>query len=201
MAVVQQMLAAYAAAAVTTQAWDPANVSADLTLSGSNLIVTRGAAASAYRTVRAATACSGKKYWETVFTAAGGFTPPFALHGVEQSSASLSSAVGTVANSWGFQSRDGDTYAQGTQTVLGVTPIAVGDTLMVAHNATTGQLWFGRNGTWYSGGDPSTGSNSMLNTSGTVFPAASLYSNGTSHTTNFGGSAFTYTPPTGFSGF
>ena len=200
MAVIQQMLASYAAAAATTQKWNSADKSADLTLSGSDLVVTRGAAASAYRTVRAVTACSGKKYWETVFTAAGGFTPPFGMHGVAASSTSVSSGVGTVANSWSFQSRDGDKYAAGTQTVLGYTPIAVGDTLMVAHDTATGGIWFGRNGTWYAG-SPATGTSPTMTTSGTVYPATSLYSNGTSHTTNFGGSAFTYTPPTGFTGF
>lgn len=202
MAAIQQLMLAGAGAVAATQSWNPADVNAALLLSGSNLIVTRSSAANAYTTGRARYACSGKKYWEVAVTANGGFTPPFGLQGVVTASFSLSAGVGSATGGWGFHTRDGDTYDQGTQNVLGYTAIGVGDTLMVAFDTSTGKLWFGRNGTWYASGNPAAGTGQQLTVPGgnTVYPAQSLYSSGTSNTANFTG-GFTYTPPTGFSGF
>ena len=80
------------------------------------------------------------------------------------------------------------------------------DTMMVAFNADTKQIWFGKNGTWYLGGNPTLGTrHSRLanlnhsnsdNDSNIFYPMSDCYAN-TSFTT-FGQVPFKYTPPEGF---
>jgi hypothetical protein len=204
MGMIVNPFSAFGGGTPVVQAWNPADHDAAFVLSGSDLIATRSAAANAYKSGRALVAATGKRYWETTMTANGGFTPPFAAHGVCTISFSMigGQGIGAATGSWGFQSRDGDTYAQGTQTVLGYTPIGVGDTLMTAYDSATGKLWWGRNGTWYASGNPGAGTGQHLTVPGgnTVYPSSSLYSSGTSHTSKFV-SGFTYTPPSGFTGF
>lgn len=75
--------------------------------------------------------------------------------------------------------------------------VAGGDIFMYAVDPANGKIWFGRNGTWYSG-DPSAGTGaSYSNLPAEVFPVVQAYNSGT-HSINFGQRPFTHTPPTGF---
>ena len=83
--------------------------------------------------------------------------------------------------------------------------LAVSDVVMTAFDPATGNIWYGRNGSWLSSGNPATGANpystipsgEIVNSSYCIF--ATNGSSGTFTTdTNFGQRAFAYTPPTGF---
>lgn len=84
---------------------------------------------------------------------------------------------------------------------------ATTDIGMVACDPTTGNVWFGRNGTWYRNatttttGNPATTAVAYGTLSGyptPYFPAASSYNSSYSLVVNFGQRPFTYDPPPGF---
>ena len=73
-----------------------------------------------------------------------------------------------------------------------------GDVIGVAYDADTGKIWFAKNNTWQSSGDPAAGSNPAATlTTGTPFYFNNHIFNNT-WTADFGQSGFEYTPPTGF---
>jgi hypothetical protein len=144
---------------------------------------------------------ASKTYFEATAVLVGG-----ANSGVFIGVATSSAAQDTyqVANQWSFGGTGGALKLY-NQTTL-VTPSgssAAGDIFQVAYDGATGNLWFGKNNTWYDSaggttGSPSTGANpTMTLTAGTeVFPCAICYANALNFT--FGQRPFTYTPPTGF---
>ncbi len=78
------------------------------------------------------------------------------------------------------------------------------DTLQVAYDADTGELWFGVNGLWYNdgggtNGDPANGLNATYTITGEkrMYFAGDTWT-GTEMTANFGQTGFAYTPPAGF---
>lgn len=74
------------------------------------------------------------------------------------------------------------------------------DICMMAVDFDNGRIWYGRNGTWFSSGNPSTGANpsttGVSNTS--LWSFATSGNNGSVAEVNFGQRPFAYTPPTGF---
>lgn len=78
-------------------------------------------------------------------------------------------------------------------------------TIMVAWNATTGKLWFGKNGSWGTDGqDPATGTKpAFTGVTGTLRPFIRYNAiiNIATHILKTTDAEFTYTPPTGFSQF
>jgi hypothetical protein len=92
-------------------------------------------------------------------------------------------------------------YNNGTSSVLqSSASLDPTDVQMIAFNADTGKLWFGKNGTWFASGDPVAGTNEAFSglTSGPYAFAASAYNSSDTGTFNFGQRAFAYTPPTGY---
>jgi hypothetical protein len=76
-----------------------------------------------------------------------------------------------------------------------------GDIIMVAFSIDTGKIWWGKNGTWYSSGNPAADTNNIttITSSGAEYrPWAVLYGTTTDTSFNFGQRPFSYTPPTGF---
>ena len=77
------------------------------------------------------------------------------------------------------------------------------DIFMVAFDLTSGNAWFGKNGTWYAG-DPSAGTGASITgiTAAEYVFAVSIYRDNTftnnTVALNFGQRPFAYTPPTGF---
>jgi hypothetical protein len=72
---------------------------------------------------------------------------------------------------------------------------------MVAFSIDTGKIWWGKNGTWYSSGNPAADTNNIttITSSGAEYrPWAVLYGTTTDTSFNFGQRPFSYTPPTGF---
>jgi hypothetical protein len=81
-----------------------------------------------------------------------------------------------------------------------------GDVIQVAYDALNGQIWFGKNNTWFEG-NPSAGTGASytgIDTSVQWLPAINEWYNTTGGMTNnftqtnFGQRTFAYTPPTGF---
>jgi hypothetical protein len=75
-----------------------------------------------------------------------------------------------------------------------------GDVIGVAYDADTGKVWFAKNNTWQSSGNPAAGTNpaATLTTDAPFYSGLNPFDSGTG-TVNFGQLGFTYTPPTGFS--
>jgi hypothetical protein len=92
----------------------------------------------------------------------------------------------------------------GTVTSVGTgSATATTDIFMVAFDLTSGNAWFGKNGTWYAG-DPSAGTGASITsiTAGEYIFGLSIYRDNTytnnTAAINFGQRPFSYTPPTGF---
>lgn len=82
-----------------------------------------------------------------------------------------------------------------------------GDVIMVAFDPAEGNLWFGKNGRWFEGGDPATGE--IPTVYGITLPGTAHHGDfraavggqaGTKVTMNFGDQPWTYGPPRGFGG-
>ena len=98
--------------------------------------------------------------------------------------------IGNTANGWMYGSDGGLTYNSGTDTNTGYSSSTTGDIIMVAHDATNGKLYFGKNGSWQGSSNPSTEASPAftgLSTSKFWFPA---FSGGSSNSANFGNGYF-----------
>ena len=73
----------------------------------------------------------------------------YAQMGIETSKATLDSYPGKDAYGWGLHNLILYTNDTNTAVLTGSTP-AVGDVIQMAYNGTTGKVWFGLNGTWYT---------------------------------------------------
>ena len=114
------------------------------------------------------------------------------------------STSGVYAINWGNTNQISSITNGGTAVTISTTNWANGDIIQVAYNATNGNIWFGRNGTWYPAtnggtvGDPAANTNpTVVGVSG-LTPTAINYGNGTKWDLNFGQRPFSYTPPTGY---
>jgi hypothetical protein len=150
-------------------------------------------------------ATSGKWYYETTITAvpSGGsmyIGVKDSLNTSMDSSNGLGSNSGTT-NEFGY-AQSGYQQNNGTATNIGTT-LGAGDVLMVAYDLNGGYIWWGKNGTWISSGNPATGANPMFSTltsSNGYSPSTgynSSYTDGVADF-NFGQRPFSYTPPSGF---
>lgn len=186
---------------VVGQAWNSADMSANLSLDGTALVVTRGAAADAYSGVRAIQSISGKLYWEVVLN--NTTAPGQHIVGVMGSSHTLSSYVGNGANGWGYAQSEGALYNNASQPIApgGLPTATAGDVIMFALDSATGKFWVGKNGTWMQSGNPGAGTGQQATTTGTLFPGAAMYHSGMQETAHFTTGTTTYTVPSGFSTF
>lgn len=96
-------------------------------------------------------------------------------------------------------------YTNGGGSVLiGTVDWANNDIIQCAYDATTGKIWFGRNGTWYPAtnggtiGDPAAGTNQTVTGVSGLTPTVISYDTSSSCAINFGQRPFTYSPPSGF---
>ncbi len=114
------------------------------------------------------------------------------------------STSGVYAINWGNSGQISSITNGGTAVTISTTNWANGDIIQVAYNATNGNIWFGRNGTYYPATNGGTVGSPAANTNPTVVGVAGLtptainYGNGTKWDLNFGQRPFTYTPPSGF---
>jgi hypothetical protein len=150
---------------------------------------------------------TGKWYFEAVatsFPASSWVGIGFSKYGTINNSANAFGQADTCY--YGTRNGVSQTILNGATTVRNGSNIAfaANDILMMAYDADTGKVWFGKNGLWFDSGsgttgDPSSGTNQTFTYSYTNQQFVWL-NNFSSSTTvlNFGQRPFTYTPPTGF---
>jgi hypothetical protein len=108
--------------------------------------------------------------------------------------------VGDVGCGWGFRDNAKKEF-NNTQTSYGLS-LVTDDTLCCAVDLSTGNLWFGKNGSWFDSGDPVSQANpSFTGVSGRVFPTFSsgYTNNGVAATIRQTTSEMQYTIPSGYS--
>lgn len=187
--------------------WNPADIGSGLSLSGSDLIVTRsGSGWSAVRATQGKTA--GKWYFELYRYA--GPDKAQSIYGSMNPADSLTNYPGNpgvFGASIGFQALNVDdvnVYQNGfVGTFSGQADVPIGGGFAYAVDVTTGSIWVKALGaaTWIGGGDPVAGTTPTRTfTAGTsFFPAVGINQATCAAQANFGASAFIETPPTGFS--
>jgi hypothetical protein len=123
---------------------------------------------------------SGKWYWEWTLTTVGS-----------------ASAIGVLSD--GNQQSSGTGFSGAVYKSFNWAGTASnGDIAMVAIDMDSGKIWYGRNGTWNSSGNPATGANpGDTGLTGTVWYPM-FYLNAANGYANFGQRPFAYTPPSGF---
>jgi len=99
----------------------------------------------------------------------------------------------------------GTSQIVGSNGTTSIGALSNGDVIQLAINTTTGKLWYGRNGTWYTTSgtpDPAagTGASHSFTVGGVVYPAIQGRTGNSAQdlSFNFGQRPFAYTPPTGF---
>lgn len=181
-------------------AFDPAHKSSAIALSGSNLIAT-SSASSNWEAVRAtASHSSGKYYAEFTVTT---LPSPNVEMGIVNASFPFVTGdfIGFDANSCGYADNGG--VFQNGGSILSSIAYGLGDVVQMAYDAGTGGIWFAKGGgIWNNSGaaNPATATGGLASGLGgqTVFAAAAVFANGQVWTANFGGSAYSFTAPSGF---
>jgi hypothetical protein len=175
--------------------WNPADKDATITLSNFDLSASFSFAGP--RSLKAVGAkATGKWYWEILIDSS---TSGSEIFGVANSSAPNSgdgSGLGQDTNGWGWRQNAQLRYGG----VIGSygAGFSGGDVIGVAVDLDAGKMWFSVNGVWAGSGDPETAANPAFATlTGSLMPSASG-ATANIHVANFGGSAFAYTVPTGF---
>ena len=171
---------------------------ANFTMSNGNLTAQLSSPQDWYTILSTVGKSSGKWYAEFV-----SITDNTNFFGVASSLPAQSSFLGNIAGSAAYQGYSPTIRVDGTITRQSLDPTTtVGDTVMVALDMDYGMVWFGKNGTWLNNGNPYTRANPMATgrTGTYYFGFSAYYQNSTKATANFGGSAWSYTPPIGFSG-
>lgn len=177
--------------------YDPSNKAASITLSNSNKTATQTSGGwTSAKGLTSYAITTGKKYMEVTFTS---FSSANAIFGFGNASASVNNYCGSDAHGWGYYASIGWVINNGAAVNFFAT-YTTGDVMMVAIDAGLGRIWFGKNGTWLSGNPATNTSPAATGLTGSLVPMVSGQS-AWSGTANFGSTAFTYTPPSGFTGY
>jgi hypothetical protein len=184
---------------------NPLNCNSNITLSNGNLSATSSTNGANTVIATMPIPSTGKAYWEYKITAVASSLR------INLGAASTTSSITPTVNpsnipdafalNWasGFSVTVNGSYTYGP---TGSTNLSVNDVVMIAYDATTGNLWGGLNGTWYNSGNPAAGTGSITTMTAGLnwLPYAYLNTSGGANATdvNFGQQPFTYTPPTGF---
>jgi len=197
--------------------WNTAGAATNVTYSDAALTTTSTVNSIKTALATIAVGSSGKWYFEQTITAQSdayrnwlGFIEPsmradeagFYLNDAPGFSASWNSGNTSVTYGTSNKFTSSPTGGWDVTTATVSDTRSAGDVFMYAYDGTSGKIWFGKNGTWYSSGSPSTGVNpaGILSTQFNYTPAASMNvtGSGNSVTLNCGQRPFAYTPPTGF---
>lgn len=183
--------------------WNVADKTASCNLTGGNLIATGGAAGT--NSVRAVDKqADGKFYWECTYTVnAGAGTAAGAMASASAFGSSIG-AGGGPAGSFGLN-HVGTVYVDGVSALGGFGTIANGTVVCFAVDASARLLWVrvAAAGNWNlsASANPATGAGGLaigLGRGIPFHPACSLTGTGEQITANFGDTAFTGTPPSGY---
>ena len=174
--------------------WNPSDKNANISLSNGNLTYT--ATATSWKSVRATDfKSSGKWYWEiTIDVAASNHH----IFGAGTADADINSYVGSNVYGYGYNGYDGKKFYNGGSVAYG-SVYGLNDVISVALDLDNGKIWWAKNGVWQASGDPAAGTNEAFSgLSGSFYPMGSPYTNTNAATANFGGTAFSYSMPSGF---
>lgn len=174
--------------AITYATWNPSDKSANITLSGSNLVATCDGTAW-FRGVRSTISqASGKHYWEYTITTWTSGVSVMSV-GIGTTSATLSNYVGQDNNAWGwYNDWTSSKIRKNAVDLNSPTAFAQGDVIGIALDLTWNTVSFYKNNTL---------AYTATSVSGTLFAMVSCY-NLASVTANFGASSLTYSPPGGY---
>lgn len=181
----------------STTTWDPASHNAGITLSNGNL--TASQATGDFDNVKATRVITtGKHYWEVEIDVQG--TAGDCFLGVCDSTYNNALRVASanpsaILRSNGTQYKDNSTSGSAFS-------YTAGDVVMFAWDADGEQIWFGKNGTWHSGGDPAAGTGAQITglSTASMSPCFGPDNDATTTTVtiNCGATAFAYSIPSGF---
>jgi hypothetical protein len=183
--------------------WDPNQTSSVLILSNNNLTLTRGVGAQNHLSYATKSKSSGKWYCEMYIddltdtnSITFGVVEPG--HSLDVPPAS-GSWPGDTALSYGIYSNDGTVWNDGNEYAYEAYVFDTDDLIMMALDMDNGKIYWGVDGTWFNSGDPAAQTNpAFTGLSGAKYTALSLLDEGTTITINFGATAFSYSPPSGF---
>jgi hypothetical protein len=181
-----------AVANAVTMVWSSTDKTADMHLSGDSL--TASLPLGGFQSVRTTQGPAIKWYSEHLINVINGVT---ILGAADASSPYTSFAGQTDSHGAGFRS-DGQIDANANEVGGGFT-YGVGDIVMIAYDPINNKLYGGKNGTFFVG-NPAAGTGGISITPTGVVKAIfqAIFGANQSVTSNFGASAFAYTPPTGF---
>jgi hypothetical protein len=171
---------------------NPLWCNSNITLSNGNLDLSSTTLAWKSVSSTIAIPTSGKWYFEVLQTVATSYLNV----GVVPVGFTLSNHPGSTSTSWSWQSSAAKWNSSQTSWGSATTN---GDIIMIAVDRDSGKIWAGANGTWFSSGNPASGTNEMFSGLGSdvLVPAIGVYDI-TSCVMNFGQRAFSYTAPTNF---
>ena len=178
---------------------NPLAVVGSVTYSDGNLKVTGSAA---YRSTPSTIGMSeGKWYVEYFFDTWVNDSHVGVMNDI--SPATTGTWAGSTPNGFAWAGSDGDLWTGGsTYNSSFDVSFGTGDTCQIAFDADNGRMYFGKNGVWLKGANPSagTGANWTGLTNGPYHPFVTT-TNGTICSANFGQKPFKYNPPEGFKTF
>lgn len=188
--------------------WNPADTNANLTLSGGNLVITRGAASqSTWFSSRANTGRSaGKRVFANTNTTVTASNDGL-MTGLMTILDALTTFPGQNADSYGMHSINGRCYNNNTQVGTDFSPgFSTGDVILFAVDFAAGLIWVGgiKSGTATWSGNPAagTGARFTFTAGATLYPACGQYRQPQVSTANFKPSTITGIAgvmPSGFS--
>lgn len=180
--------------------WDTLNKSSGIVLTGGDLTASDGGSSSYEKTRCTSGISSGKFYWELAIVTLANTGDIFL--GIVESSVVMNNSTWATTGHVGCRGT-GQAYNEGTPGPS-LSSFSSGDTIMVAYDRSAGKIWFGKNGVWLNSGDPAAGTNPVFSGAAATGTWYALFSTDNTSgeakvTANFGGSAFAYTIPSGFS--
>lgn len=188
--------------------WNPSDKSANITLSGANLVVTVGGTSTGQGVRTVDSLGSGKFYWEYTWTTSQSNFQ--VIIGVGTASAAFATVAGNIVGAAAIQSGDGGIYVNNTTSLAALGAIAQGNIIGLAVDVGGKLIWFRKapSGNWNNSGtaNPATGAGGFSISALTLpvygLQASGVFNPGDVITANFGGSAFSGAVPAGFtSGF
>ena len=180
--------------AITYTTWNPSDKSADITLSGNDLITTT--TSDGWDSVRSVLGVSsGKFYWEVTID---NITNRGAHIGVGDSGVGLDTDIGANVNGYCYDALNGTKINNNSEVAYGDT-FTNGDVISVALDMDTGKIWWAKNGVWQASGNPGAGTGEAYSgITGTFYAMISIFYLNDYITANFGASAFSHSVPSGF---
>jgi hypothetical protein len=185
--------------------FSPINKSTNITLSDGNLLASSSGSGDTFPVM--ATICPESSKWYAEFEMVEADGIDYVGIGNSSETARIAGATFTnvvVGLSAGYQNgvsyrNDNGNISTGGSTSAYGNTYTTNDIIGVALDADTGSVWFSKNGTFQNSGNPAAGTGAAVTgLTGPFCFSMSIY-NTDDIRANFGQSAFTYTPPTGFS--